>query len=135
MKRKRSVETELEKEHIKRRKLESEVKRLEKATKQQSRTIVRLKNGCSDNTRGSSSKPWEHYSRQQQYNIWRAIATEIQVFVKMRVASHTLLNLRMFIQYWMFQKLPILAKKMSPKEISMSMEAALSHEKLHTICQ
>ena len=77
LKRKRNAETKLEEESIKRRKLEAEVGKLQKSSKQQSKVIARLRTGLSENSR-KSSKPWSEYSRQQQYNRKRSVATSIQ---------------------------------------------------------
>ena len=77
LKRKRNAETKLEEESIKRRKLEAEVGKLQKSSKQQSKVIARRRTGLSENSR-KSSKPWSEYSRQQQYNRKRSVATSIQ---------------------------------------------------------
>ena len=70
LKRKRLIEVQIEKESTKRRKLENEVKVLQKTTttKKQAKVIARLKTGRLENSRGSSSKSWLEYSRQQQYS-------------------------------------------------------------------
>ena len=64
----RLVEAQIEEESTKRKKLESEVKVLRKTTKIQAKVIARLKTGRLENSRGSSSKSWLQYSRQQRYN-------------------------------------------------------------------
>ena len=75
LKRKRSAETQLETECAKRRKLESEVRRLEKTAKKQSRTIALLKSGHSEHLQSHGvSVP----GNMQQHNRRRTIATEIQ---------------------------------------------------------
>ena len=78
LKRKRCVETQIKEESVKRRKLEHEVKTLKSATKKQAKVIARLKTGREENSRGSSSKTWSQYSRQQQYNKRRNLAGGIQ---------------------------------------------------------
>ena len=51
---------------------------LKKTTKQQAKSILRIKTGCSETTRGSSSKSWSEYSRQQQHNKRKSLAKGIQ---------------------------------------------------------
>jgi len=68
LKRKRLVEAQIEEESTKRKKLEREVKVLRKTTKNQAKVIARLKTGRLENSRGSSSKSWLQYSRQQWYS-------------------------------------------------------------------
>ena len=65
-------------ESIKRRKLECEVKTLKSTTKKQAKVIARLKTGRKENSRGSSFKSWSQYSRQQQYNKRKSLASSIQ---------------------------------------------------------
>ena len=78
LKRKRSVEALLEDESAKRKKLDSEVKQLQATTKRQAKIIAKLKTGSQVNSRGSSSKSWLEYSRQQQYNKKRKLASTIK---------------------------------------------------------
>ena len=76
--RKRNIEAQLDEECTKRRKLQSEVGMLQRTTKQQAKTILRIKTGHSDNCRGSSSKTWTEYSRQQRHNKRKTLAKGIQ---------------------------------------------------------
>lgn len=62
---------------MKRKKLEGDVRRLQRTTKEQSKTIARIKTGCLENSRGSSSKSWTDYSRQQQHNKKKTLAEKI----------------------------------------------------------
>ena len=78
LKRKRSIEEQIEKESTKRRKLENEVKVLRKTAKKQAKVIARLRTGRLENSRGSSSKSWLQYSRQQRYNKKKDLAKNIQ---------------------------------------------------------
>ena len=75
---KRKLEEQLNEENAKRRKLEKEVSILTKTTKQQAKTISRIKTGRSETSRGSSSKLWTEYSRQQQHNKRKTLAKGIQ---------------------------------------------------------
>ena len=59
------AEGQLTEECAKRRKIESEAKLLEKTTKKQAKLIAKLKSGSKENSRGSSSKSWDRYSRQK----------------------------------------------------------------------
>lgn len=68
LKRKQDNGRQLDEERVKRKKLEGVVRRLQHTTKEQSMTIARIKTGCLENSRGSSSKSWTAYSRQQQHN-------------------------------------------------------------------
>ena len=77
LKRKRVVETQLDEELSKRKKMEVEVKALRKTSKNQAKVISRLKTGRSEKSRGSSLKPWNCYSRQQQYNKKKTLARSI----------------------------------------------------------
>ena len=72
--RKRKVEAHLHEESHKCKKLESEVKMLHQKTEKQ---IARLKSGQSERTR-KSSKSWTQYSRQQQHNRKKQLASDIQ---------------------------------------------------------
>lgn len=78
LKRKRCVEAQIEEEVEKRRKLESEVKTLQCTTKKQSKMIARLSTGHKTNSRGPSSKSWCQYTRQQQYNKRKSLASSVQ---------------------------------------------------------
>ena len=71
------MEAHLHEESQKCKKLESEVKVLHQKTEKQSRIIARLKSGQSESTR-KSSKSWTQYSRQQQYNRKKQLASNIQ---------------------------------------------------------
>ncbi len=62
LKRKRNAETQLNTELTKRRRLEKEVKKLEKKTKEQSKAIAQLRTGHSSNMRGLSLKSWPQCS-------------------------------------------------------------------------
>ena len=72
--RKRSIETRLGEESTKRIKLEKEVKALQNSVNNQAQVISRLRSGKPEHCRGSSSKLWTAYSRQQQYNKKKKIA-------------------------------------------------------------
>ncbi len=78
LKRKRNAETQLNTELTKRRRLEKEVKKLEKTTKEQSKAIAQLRTGHSSNMRGLSLKSWPQCSRQQQYNRQQRLAAKVQ---------------------------------------------------------
>lgn len=75
---KRKVEAQMDEECTKRRKLESELGMQQKVNKQQAKVIARISTGRSSNSRGSSSKAWTEYSRQQQYNKKKGLAKGIQ---------------------------------------------------------
>lgn len=77
LKRKRVVERHLNDEVVKRKKIEAEVKSLRKTTKKQAKVISHLKTCRSETGRGSSSKSWEKYSRQQQYNNKKTLASSV----------------------------------------------------------
>ncbi len=49
-----------------------------KVTTKQAKTVVSLKTGCSEGTRGSSIKPWGEYSRQQRYIKKKALGKTVQ---------------------------------------------------------
>ena len=78
LKRKRCVETQIKEETEKRRKLESEVKILQRTTKKQAKMITRLSTGRKAKSRGPSSKSWCQYTRQQQYNKRKSLVSSIQ---------------------------------------------------------
>ena len=87
LKRKHDVEAQLRSEVTKRRKIEEsvhtlkeEVKTLQEAQSNSSKKIARLRAGKSENssTRGSSSKPWQFYSRQQTSNIKKRLSSEVR---------------------------------------------------------
>lgn len=78
LKRKHAINTVLQEECTKRRKLETEVKILKKTTKSQATVIARLKTGRLESCRGSSSKSWYEYSRQQRHNKKKNLAGGIQ---------------------------------------------------------
>ena len=78
LKRKRCIETQIKEETEKRRKLESEVKTLQRMTKEQAKMIARLSTGRKTKSRGPSSKSWCQYTRQQQYNKRKSLVSSIQ---------------------------------------------------------
>ena len=78
LKRKRCVETQIKEETEKRRKLESEVKTLQRMTKKQAKMIARLSTGGKTKSQGPSSKSWCQYTRQQQYNKRKSLVSSIQ---------------------------------------------------------
>ncbi len=66
-------------------KLQSDVKQLKgetafwrKVTTKQAKTVVSLKTGCSEGTRGSSTKPWGEYSRQHRYIKKKTLGKTVQ---------------------------------------------------------
>ncbi len=76
--RKRKLESQLEEENSKRRRLERELKNLKKSTKEQATVIARLKTGRLEKSKGSSLRPWNECSRQQQYNREKNIANGVK---------------------------------------------------------
>ena len=78
LKRRRSTEIQLKEETEKRRKLESEMRTVLSTTKKQAKRIARLSTGRKANSRGSSSKPWSQYTRQQWYNKRKSLVGSIQ---------------------------------------------------------
>ena len=75
--RKRSLEKQLSEEAAKRRKIKTEVKALRSTTKQQAKVISRLRPCRAESSRGSSSKLWHQYSRQQQHNKKKMLASNV----------------------------------------------------------
>ena len=69
------MEIKFEEERTKR---EKEVKIHQITNKRQSKTISRIRSGRQENCRGSSSKVWTEYSRQQQYNKKKDLAIEVR---------------------------------------------------------
>lgn len=79
LKRKHDMEKQLNDEQTKRIKLEGEVRKLNHTSRQQSLALVRIKSGRLENSRGSASKAWSEYSRQQKYNKKKSLAKGIHV--------------------------------------------------------
>lgn len=77
IKRKRSLEKQLSEEVAKRKKIEVEVKPLRSTARQQAKAISRFRPGRSENSRGSSSKSWHQYSRQQRHNKRKMLASNV----------------------------------------------------------
>ena len=84
-KRKLQVEQQLDHEVAKRMRFEegimtlkTEVKALHKAQKESARALGRLRMGLAVDTRGSSSKPWQSYSRQHKSIKKKRLASEIK---------------------------------------------------------
>ena len=71
---KRKLEDQLEKEQEKRRRLENEVKTLKKANKKLTKQIIY----GSSIGRGPSTRTWQSYSRQQQLNKKKKMASELK---------------------------------------------------------
>ena len=78
--RKRQVEQQLQNETSKQKKLESEIKQLQKTTQKQASAISKLQLGKCRKGRGSS-KSWMDYSRQQRSAKKKALATNIKTSV------------------------------------------------------
>ena len=81
LKRKFQVEQQLKMETTKRRKLEIEARELRNMTKSQSKVMSQLLRNadcCSQKSRGSSSKHWNSYSRQQRNSKRKAYAQNIK---------------------------------------------------------
>ena len=71
---KRKLEDQLEKEQEKRRRLENEVETLKKANKKLTKQTIY----GSSIGRGSSTRTWQSYSRQQQLNKKKKMASELK---------------------------------------------------------
>ena len=71
---KRKLEAKIEKEQEKRRRLEQEIKTLKSANKQLTKQVI----SANSTGRGPSSRVWQSYSRQQQLNKKKKLASGIQ---------------------------------------------------------